>query len=174
MFGPRRGLEACQAASRLCLQQSRQRSFVPACEYRECLGQVKPLTHTVGLLSRLGSCQQRSELLTRRGRRAKDCRLRQLGGHQWHGWDSNPHSRSSKLRRDAKGLRTVPGKKNEPERACGGNRPRRAGLQVCNRRQPRSWGPNKKAAATGIEPVSGRLTAACPYQHGPHRNSAAR
>lgn len=27
---------------------------------------------------------------------------------------------------------------------------------------------NAKAAVTGIEPVTRRLTAACPYQHGPH------
>ena len=27
-----------------------------------------------------------------------------------------------------------------------------------------------RAAVTGIEPVSVRLTGACPYQHGPHRN----
>ena len=26
-----------------------------------------------------------------------------------------------------------------------------------------------QAAVAGIEPASGRLTAACPYQHGPHR-----
>jgi hypothetical protein len=30
------------------------------------------------------------------------------------------------------------------------------------------------AAAAGIEPASGRLTAACPYQHGPHRISLQR
>jgi hypothetical protein len=30
------------------------------------------------------------------------------------------------------------------------------------------------AAVTGIEPVSVRLTGACPYQHGPHRNGVGR
>ena len=30
-------------------------------------------------------------------------------------------------------------------------------------------GKHDKAAAAGIEPASGRLTAACPYQHGLHR-----
>ena len=29
----------------------------------------------------------------------------------------------------------------------------------------------RKAAVAGIEPASGRLTAAYPYQHGPHRIS---
>lgn len=29
-----------------------------------------------------------------------------------------------------------------------------------------------KAAAAGIEPAKGRLTGACPYQHGPHRNES--
>jgi hypothetical protein len=31
--------------------------------------------------------------------------------------------------------------------------------------------PSERAAATGIEPVSGRLTAACSYQHELHRNA---
>ena len=31
-----------------------------------------------------------------------------------------------------------------------------------------------QAAVAGIEPASGRLTAACPYQHGPHRNTSVR
>ena len=31
--------------------------------------------------------------------------------------------------------------------------------------------PFRKAAVTGIEPVSGRLTAACSYQHELHRNA---
>ena len=29
--------------------------------------------------------------------------------------------------------------------------------------------PSLQAAVAGIEPAKGRLTAACPYQHGPHR-----
>ncbi len=33
--------------------------------------------------------------------------------------------------------------------------------------------PFRKAAVTGIEPVTGRLTAACSYQHGLHRNAVS-
>src|SRR4029077_3670627 len=33
--------------------------------------------------------------------------------------------------------------------------------------------PFRKAPATGIEPVSGRLTAACSYQHELHRNKVS-
>ena len=36
---------------------------------------------------------------------------------------------------------------------------------------PAFW---KRAAVAGIEPASGRLTAACPYQHGPHRSAGGR
>jgi hypothetical protein len=46
---------------------------------------------------------------------------------------------------------------------------------------PAGWLPSSRetspflssAAAAGIEPASGRLTAACPYQHGPHRNETS-
>ena len=39
---------------------------------------------------------------------------------------------------------------------------------------PLPLGQGHKAAAAGIEPASGRLTAAYPYQHGSHRNKSGR
>ena len=46
----------------------------------------------------------------------------------------------------------------------------RTGCHRGHRREERWSGlPFRKAAATGIEPVSGRLTAACSYQHELHR-----
>jgi hypothetical protein len=48
----------------------------------------------------------------------------------------------------------------------------RNGCHRGHRREERWSGlPFRKAAATGIEPVSGRLTAACSYQHELHRNT---
>jgi hypothetical protein len=49
------------------------------------------------------------------------------------------------------------------------NPPRQLG-----RLAPLPLGQGHKAAAAGIEPASGRLTVAYPYQHGSHRNKSGR